>query len=175
MPRPNPGPGGRPDTKKLSKRKRFDLQSGQHLDRHQAPNVGKQVFKIVANLEETGDGVIVAQGGVTWGYSLYVTQGHVAFAVRQAGKLTTIVAESKLPAAPCGILARVEHGGTVELCVDGNPVAAGQIGGPIGKMPADGCDVGADNGDPVGDYGSANTFQGRIGKVTIFVGAQQEK
>ncbi|MFG0334391.1 MAG: arylsulfatase, partial [Maioricimonas sp. JB049] len=73
------------------KQRRFELSVGTDLNRTEAPYVENRPLAIVAHLEEIGTkGVIVAQGGSSAGYSLYVKGGQLHFATRHSGKLSVV-------------------------------------------------------------------------------------
>ena len=61
------------------KQKRFQLKHGKKVATEQAPFVQKKGFDVIARARVTGDGVIVAQGGVTHGWALYVQNGELRF------------------------------------------------------------------------------------------------
>jgi arylsulfatase A-like enzyme len=155
----------------LSKEKRFELKQGDSLPRERAPNIAGKSFEIAATIQAAaGDGVIVAQGGSTHGYSLYLQDGRLIMITRHKGKLTVVAAPDKLPAGPAQVTARLAKDGAITLEIGGKQVAAGKAPGPIPEMPADGLQVGADEGGAVGDYAAPNEFRGKIEKVVITLG-----
>lgn len=122
----------------------------------------------VAPQSSSQDGVIVAQGGNQRGYALYLNRGKPVFAVRQAGKLFTVLA----PAAPRGrfsLEARLEKDGAMTLAVNGTIVARGQAPGVFMAQPQDELSVGQDTLSAVGDYTAPNALQGQVENVKVEV------
>jgi arylsulfatase A-like enzyme len=161
-------PAGAPA--KYSKKKRFELKNGDHLDQEHAPNVGQRPFNITAkvDLNPQQDGVIVAQGGLTHGYTLFVKDGQLTFLTRTRDKLTRV----SLNPAPSGnqtIIAALGADSTQSLSVGAQTVSI-QRDGFIKSTPLDGLDVGEDRGALVGPYQSSSPFQGEIQSVIIELG-----
>ena len=169
--KPNHGPGagaGRIPRKRHTK-KRFNLKPGAHLRKQDAPQTaGKSLF-IEARLTSVGDGVIIAQGGVIHGYTLYVQDGKPAFCIRKRGKMTTLTASEALPKGACTIGVELPIDGEVVLTVNGKDVARAKSPGAI-VTPGDGLTVGRDGGDPVGPYEGPREFGGEIEGVRVRVG-----
>lgn len=116
--------------------------------------------------------MIVAQGGLTHGYSLFVEEGKPAFATRHKGQMTVLRGDQSLPGGRCTLRAALTAGGKATLEVDGRQVAEAEVPGPV-ATPADGLTVGQDGGDPVGPYNGPRTFRGGIEGVTIRLGEFQ--
>jgi hypothetical protein len=114
----------------------------------------------------SANGVIVAQGGGAQGYSLYIHDRKLSFAIRTAKKLTIITATEPLPNGPSKVQAQLSQDGHITLSVNDQPVGTGQAPGLLAAQPVRGFSVGADNG-PVSDYAAPNTFAGKIEKVTV--------
>jgi len=159
--------GGRP--KKLSKKKRFELKAGAVLPQHEAPNVAGRAFSVTAEVQAAGDGVIVAQGGSSLGWVLYVAGGKIAAATRHRGKLTSAAASAKLPAGRVTAGLRLAKDGTLSLSVNGRPVAKAKAPGPIPAMPQDGLEVGRDEKGAVGEYAVPHAWEGKIHSVVIAI------
>jgi arylsulfatase len=162
-----PWPWGRERRKaKRSAKKRFELKAGDALEQAAAPDITDRPFRIQAAISEPGEGVIVAQGGVSLGYTLYISDGVPFFATRHKGQLTIIGGDQSLPAGSATIDVALAQDGRVTLQVDGATVASGQTPGTI-QIPVDGLTVGSDGGDPVGQYAGPNAFGGKIDQVRI--------
>lgn len=150
-----------------SKKARFTLKQGDHLDRDAAPSVVQRGFRLTAKIDaQKPDGVIVAQGGTAHGYALFLEQGKLTFAVRRGGKLSPIASTAEIK-GPRAVVAQLKADGTMSLSVDGQSVAEGKSDGLVTKMPTDGLDVGSDGGGLVGNYGEQNEFGGTIESVLI--------
>jgi arylsulfatase len=158
---------GESKAKGLSKKARFTLNQGDHLDRDDAPAVPNRGFRITANIEvQKPAGVIVAQGGTAFGYALFIDQGKLTFVVRSGGgKEAQIAATTDLKGSQT-VVAQLKPDGTMLLNVGSETAAEGKAD-LLSKMPTDGLDVGTDEGGLVGPYGERNEFGGTIKSVLI--------
>jgi hypothetical protein len=162
---------GEPKKKAGSKKARFTLNQGDHLDRDDAPAISNRGFRIMADVDiQKPEGVIVAQGGTAHGYALYVDKGKLTFVVRSGGKAVPIVATTELKGSHA-VMAQLKADGTLLLQVDGQPAAEGKSD-LLTRMPTDGLDVGSDEGGLVGSYGERNEFGGTIKSVLIELDAK---
>ena len=152
--------------KRANNKKKFALQTGADLPKADAPQTSDRSLTIEARLKSIGNGVIVAQGGVTHGYTLYVEDGKPAFSMRHKGKMTTLTSDEALPKGACTIAVELHVAGDVVLIVNGKDAARAKSPGAV-TTPGDGLTVGQDGGDPVGPYQGPQEFQGKIEKVTI--------
>jgi arylsulfatase A-like enzyme len=119
---------------------------------------------------EASDGVIIAQGGASHGFSLYLKEGVPQFAIRSRGKLSTVSGKEKLPPGEWAHLVGVLNPrAEIHLRVNGKDVGAAQ-GGPIAVKPADGFSVGDDPGSKVGDYGGSSAWRGLLEDVRVYAG-----
>lgn len=150
----------------FSDKQRFELKAGDTLDQFEAPHVQDRPFRITADLAETGEGVIIAQGGKLLGYTLHIAGGKVHFSVRNKGKLSRLSLDAPAEGRPATIVARLMRNGRMLLRVEGGDRVRGESPGPI-AMPIDGLSVGGDTGDPVGDYTDQQPFTGKIERVKI--------
>lgn len=127
-------------------------------------------------------GVIVTQGGLVGGWSLYVHDGKLKYCYNFYG-IKHFIVSSDDPLPPGDHQVRMEFaydggglakGGTVTLFLDGDPVGSGRVDMtiPMGFSADEACDVGCDTGSPASpDYGpSGNRFTGRIDWVQIDIG-----
>jgi arylsulfatase A-like enzyme len=154
------------------KQRTFDLQPGDQLSQYDGPFVEKRGFQITVEVAKGADtGVLVAQGGSSEGYSLYLTDGHLQFATRHGGKLTVVKSNSRLPATASVVTVSLAQDGEVRMTVDGTLVASGQTPGALTRQPLDGLTVGADDTGLVGKYSRDNAFGGTITSVRIEIRA----
>ena len=67
---------------KISTKTRFTLKPGENLERAEAPAIANRAFTITASFDTktARDGVIVAQGGSSLGYALFLEDGKLVFA-----------------------------------------------------------------------------------------------
>ena len=158
---------GRKSNPTLSKQTRFTLKQGDHLNREQAPAVVRRGFRITAKFNATApSGVLVAQGGRTHGYALFLQDGKLTFLIRAGGLATSVQTEAAV-AGPHTAVARLDPGGTLTLTLDGKPPAEAKAPSTLTAMPVDGLEVGSDRGGLVGPYSENNAFSGAIDSVII--------
>lgn len=130
-------------------------------------------------VDETGNGVIVCQGGRFGGLSLYLKDGKPAFSYNFLGLETTdIIANTALKAGKHTIVYDFDYdgeglgkGGLGKISVNGNKVAEGRLERtqPGVFSVDDLADVGMDEGTPVANYSGSDKFTGKIEKVVIEV------
>jgi arylsulfatase A-like enzyme len=148
----------------------FTLKEGAHLSKADAPDVAREPFTITAKFDTLGkNGVIVAQGATAHGYALFVENGHLKFAFRRANVLT-VVNGGEVGGGTHTAKISVRRGGELQLLLDDKSVGTGRAAGLMIQTPADGVEVGADEGKPVGNYTTPNTFGGSIESVEIRLG-----
>ena len=145
----------------------FTFTPGDHVDGSAAPQIAARAFSIAAVFDaQQQDGVIIAQGGLAHGYTLYVEGGHLFFAVRRNNVLTTASA-GPLSNGRHTVVASFSQRGELSVALDGNATGSARAAGLITLHPTDGLDVGADRGAPVGPYAVSNPFGGSIESVTL--------
>jgi len=166
------GPPYGPDPEDVgSKERSFRLEAGARLEREEAPRIAGKAFGVRAALASTAaNGVIVAQGGSSQGFALYVKGRRPALALRVNGSITSIAGPEPLPEGPVEVSARVGAAGELSLAVGGATVAEGRAPAPIPRMPLDGLQVGRDDGGAVGPYRTPFAFGGKIDEVVIRIG-----
>ena len=156
---------------RFSTKKLFELKSGADLAREQAPMVAGKPFTVTVTLQAPGrDGVLVAQGGVTDGWSLYTKDGHLTFATRHQGRLSIISGDANALSDATTVAAAIDKSGNVTVSVNGENIASGKVPGSLVQMPLDGLQVGSDASGAVGDYEAPFTFQGQIESVKLKIG-----
>ena len=118
----------------------------------------------------SGNGVAVALGGASHGFSLFLRDGVPHFAIRSASELFMVKARELLPTGQRAHIAGVLHAnGNIQLFVNGK--AAGSTrAGPITTRPRDGFAVGSDPGSPVGPYEAPFAFDGTADDVRVYAG-----
>jgi arylsulfatase A-like enzyme len=150
----------------LSKKDRFELKAGDHLERDDAPDIADRGLTITAKIEATPeDGVILAQGGKLNGYSLSIHEGRLTFLIRSPGNVTRVALPDTI-SGPQTVIATLAADGSVSL-VAGEKKATAKRDGLIKASPLDGLDVGKDGGDAVGPYATGADFKGRIDSIEI--------
>jgi len=149
-----------------------------------APPIYQRSHSISAALDignNGADGVIVAEGGSSGGYTLYVKDGKLVYEYNFFGKERyTVTSDSKLPGGNVEVTMDYVQkpgkddnpsiGGSVTLKVNGKKVAEGELKNvvPSRFSATETLDIGSDLGSTVSEsYVAPHTFSGKIKKVDI--------
>jgi arylsulfatase len=145
---------------------RFALKSGDLLKGNAAPAVVGRAFTITARFDTAADtvGVIVAQGGLQQGYSLFVQDGRLKFTLRTTGQMSEV--SLPIAAGMHTVTAALTEGNELRLQMDG-ATATAPAKGKILVQPVDGLAVGQDDAGAVGPYKAPFAFTGTISSVEI--------
>jgi arylsulfatase len=147
---------------------KFKLEQNDNLDRHTGPYVVDRGIIFSAHLSDAVDGVLVAQGGVTHGWAVYLEDGKLCIATTNSGARTII--SSAEPISGAGqVKTVIQRNGKVRINWNGQQVGEGQLDSLLSEQPADGLQVGSDDQGNVGDYETPNTFDAEISEVTILL------
>jgi arylsulfatase len=181
--RMDPAVAGRPDL--MGPRTSLTLYPGAvPMAENAFINIKNRSFTVTATVEipaAAPKGAIIAQGGRFGGWSLYVKDGHAAFAYNWLGRNTyKIVASDRLQAGAATIRFEFAYdgggrgkGGTGTLYVNDRKVAEGRIDQTMPNLfsPDEGANVGDDEETPVTDDYPArgNQFTGRLIKIVVTV------
>jgi arylsulfatase len=163
-------------------RRHFVFHAGMgHLPTDVAPDVRSRAYDIEAEVvipEAGAEGVLIAHGDVTSGYSLYLKDYRLHHALNIGGKVSLIVSDRAVPPGHrrLGVQVRPGPEGRVyRLTVDGQPAGWSVEGfGFLMLISWSGLDIGRDRGSPVGDYAAPFAFTGRLIKVTVTMDADQD-
>lgn len=143
-------------------------KSGDTLSKDEAPQIAGRGLTIAAQIEATGpNGVIVAQGAQGNGFSLYLHEGKLAFAVRAKRQLSAVTSDQPLAPGSHKVEAKLSADGKVALFVDGQAAGEGKVDALIANQPAEGLTVGSDGKGAVGEYPAPNDFAGKVENVTV--------
>jgi arylsulfatase len=161
-------------------RRAFVFHAGMgHLPTDVAPDVRSRSFVIEAHvrLAEGDEGVLIAHGDATCGYSLFIRAGRLTYDMNVGGR-HAVVASDPLPLdghRRLGVAVKASAGKRViTLLVDGAAVGAGETElGFHNFVSWSGLDIGFDRGSPVGDYAAPFAFTGRLKKVTVSMDTDQ--
>lgn len=115
------------------------------------------------------EGVVVAHGGASFGYSLYLQEGIPKFALRSEENLTEIGGKEPIGDGWIHLAATIGKNG-IELYVNDKLVASKEGVGPLPAKPHEGLQIGTDSGTLVGSYSKAVPFNGLIEYVRISAG-----
>ena len=119
---------------------------------------------------ESADGVLIAQGGESHGFALYLKDGLPQFAVRSRGALSVVTGKEKLaPGEWAHLTGALNARGEIHLRVNGKDVGMAKSGA-IAAKPADGLSVGDDTGSKVGAYGAGTAWHGLLEDVRLYWG-----
>lgn len=146
------------------------LMPGDALDSDHAPDIAGRAFAVSCEVETAQkDTVILAHGGLSYGYALFLRNGRAAFAIRTgANRVTEITAPDAFPGAG-RLEATLANDGAMRIAINGKTVAEGKAPGPIAQQPAENFCVGMDDGHPVTGYGTPKPFTGRITQLSVKV------
>ena len=163
-------------------RKRFVFHPGMgHLPADVAPDVRSRSYIIEAEAiipPGGAEGVLLAHGDATCGYSFYVQGGRLHHTLNVGGALATV--SSAEPVAP-GLrklalrCRQASDGRTFTLAVDGR--VAGEVKTHIGFatfISWSGLDIGRDRGSSVAPYPAPFTFTGKLRRVIVTMDADQD-
>jgi len=141
-----------------------------------APQVKNRSFSITAAIRTSrrANGVIVAAGGVTGGYSLYVDDGFPVYVHNLYNEAHYFVRSSRsIPAGEVEVTFRFDrseqgNGGVGVILIDGEVVGSAPIADTVRRNFSieEGMDIGRDEGSPVTtEYNTPNEFNGEIDQV----------
>ncbi|WP_340644840.1 arylsulfatase [Phenylobacterium sp.] len=162
-------------------RKRFVFHPGMgHLPADVAPDVRSRSYIIEAEAiipAGGAEGVLLAHGDATCGYSFYVQDGRLHHTLNVGGALATVSSAGPIPPGLHKLALRCRQasdGRTFTLAVDGRVV--GEVKTHIGFatfISWSGLDIGRDRGSPVAPYAAPFTFTGKLRRVIVTMDADQ--
>jgi len=185
--RANPELAGRPQLVKGTRQLLFGGMG--RLSESSIVNFKNKSHAVTAEVvvpQSGAEGVIIAQGGVTGGWSLYAKDGKLKYCYNFYGlNRYTIEGTSKTPAGKHQVRMEFKYdggglakGGTVTLFVDGKKAGEGRVDQtePMVFSADETCDVGFEAGSPVTyDYPARGTkFSGEVNWVEIDVDKDAE-
>jgi arylsulfatase len=185
--RANPETAGRPQLIKGTRQLLFGGMG--RLSESSIVNFKNKSHAITAEVvvpEVGAEGVIIAQGGLTGGWSLYAKEGKPKYCYNFYGvNRYTIAGTATIPAGTHQVRMEFAYdggglakGGTVTLYVDGQKAGEGRVEQtePMVFSADETCDVGFEAGSPVtDDYPTAGgTFSGEVNWVEIDVDKDAE-
>jgi arylsulfatase A-like enzyme len=181
--RGNPGLAGRPELLKGNRQLLFGgmgrLTEGSILN---TKNKSHAVTAEVVVPESGAEGVIIAQGGVTGGWSLYAKDGKPKYCYNFYGvQRYYIEGQVEIPSGQHQVRMEFDYdgggmakGGLTTLYLDGEKIGEGRVEHtePILFSADETCDLGYEAGSPVSeDYGPrGNEFTGEVNWVEIDLG-----
>jgi arylsulfatase len=156
-------------------RRNFVFHAGMgHVPTDVAPDVRSRTYTIEADARIDGaatEGVLIAHGDMTCGYSLYLKDGRLTYDMNVGGVHHIAVSDRPVPAGhrKLGLRMRRDKGHNIAtLLIDGE--AAGGLTTQLGFVSFiswSGLDIGRDRGSPVSHYEAPFAFTGKLRKVTF--------
>jgi len=161
---------GRNNKKKkaaLSKKERFKLKSGDDLPQGKAPNIAGRGILLEGSVSgDQTEGVIVAQGGDSYGFALVLQEKKLRFLTCVDGKITSVSITQPDGELDFSFIVKMSPEGKIFIAADSKSSKTGSGGAgkvtPVKVMPIDGLQVGRDTGGSVGDYDPDFAFDGEI-------------
>ena len=142
------------------------LKPGDTIEGHRAPDIEGKPFTVSCEVETAQkDTVIVAHGGSSYGYALFLRDGRVTFSIR-TGRGAPASISAPFPGKG-QLEATLQKDDTMRLALDGATVAEGKAPGQILRQPGEHFCVGMDDEHPVADYGNPEPFKGRISRLSV--------
>ncbi|MBI4657751.1 MAG: sulfatase-like hydrolase/transferase [Verrucomicrobia bacterium] len=154
-------------------RKALRLAGDGHIEVPKSPSLDPSrsawTIEVVARAEKP-DGVLVARGGRSQGYALWLKSGRPAFTVTTSGRPVTVEAKEAVTnwATFAGAITADRQ---IQLRVNNQVVVQTALPDFIGRDPSEAMQVGADLGSPVMEP-SPPKFTGWIQSVRIFSGGK---
>ena len=145
------------------------LKVGDSLSPAQAPQVAGKPFTIACEVEaRPTDCVIVSHGGSVVGYTLYLRENRVVFALRHGDKVTRVTS-AQLPAGRVTVEAALTADAELTLTVNGESATPVKAPGLLTKQPAEDFNLGFDAKNTVDEYDGTKQFEGKVEKLAITV------
>lgn len=138
------------------------------LLREAAPAVEGRAFTITGKFIYSGtNGVIVAQGGNSLGYAVYVMENRLHFGLRRLGVFTRVSSLKPLKNGVVSFEASLDEDGKLTLDVHGLDKNIAETEGALPDRPGEAFHIGIDLDTLVGDYSGNNRYPEEIEKITI--------
>jgi arylsulfatase len=173
-------------------RSRFTFHAGMgHVPTDVAPDVRSRSYTIEAFVEiaDGAEGVLIAHGDATSGYSLYIKDGHLVHDLNIGGGHEIVRSARKVPSGARRLGLHVERLVRKEppakgsrtgfseytLLIDGEPAGSMQTQFGFNTLISwSGLDIGRDRGSPVSHYAAPFEFTGKLLRVTVVMHEDQK-
>jgi arylsulfatase A-like enzyme len=179
---PKPSPGGADPNRTLFRY----FPGASRLPETAAPNTKNRSHRITAEIEmptSGGEGVIVAEGGKSAGFALYVQSGKLVYHYNYFERTrTNLVSDTPVPPGKSTVAVEFAYdggglgkGGVATIAINGKAVGKARLEATVaGRFGIDTFGVGSDTGSPVTDtYKAPFAFTGKIKHVEIELGPQK--
>jgi hypothetical protein len=162
-------------------RNRFVFHAGMgHVPTDVAPDVRNRTYTIEADVHVDGpttEGVLIAHGDMTTGYSLYMKDGKLAYDMNIGGEHHLIVSDRPVPAGNRRLAVRMRRNqgrNLATILIDGEPAGSFDTqNGFVSFISWSGLDIGRDRSSPVSHYEAPFAFTGKLRKVTVLMDDDQ--
>ena len=163
-------------------RRRYEMWAGMgHVPSDVAPDLRSRSYTITADVEVPqpgAQGVLVAHGDATSGYSLYVKEGQLVHDLNIGGSHQIVTSDRTIAPGRHSLafhLQRTGTHGTGTLLIDGEPAGTLETDDYFRLFVSwSGLDIGFDRGSPVSHYAAPFTFTGTLHKVVVEMDDDQE-
>ncbi len=154
-----------------------------HLERGTAPNTRNRSYEIVAEVDRPGgdsEGVLVAFGNYSSGYSLFVKAGRLVHDYNYVGEHTILESDVEVPTGPSRLRFAFTKTGRLQgvgrLYINDEQVGESPIPRTLPfRISKEGFDIGRDALSPVSErYESPFAFSGVLRKLTIRLDIDKE-
>lgn len=152
-----------------------------HIPSDVAPDLRSRSYTITADVvipEDGCEGVLVAHGDLTTGWSLFIRDGHLEHDLNVGGSHQMLRSSIPVPAGEhrLGVrMKRVGNEGTLTMFIDDREVGEMTTSSIFWLLISwSGLDIGLDRGTPVSHYESPFTFTGFLRKVEIVLDTDQK-
>lgn len=157
----------------LDDRQAWKFDGNGHVDVPRSASLDPSVgpWYVEATLRADGpEGVVLAQGGASQGYALFIEKGKPGFVYRIANtRAPKVIGSESIAGRWVTVAAEATADHRLVLKVDGKAVAERQLADFIGATPHDGLDIGIDASSKVLDPPLPG-FRGLIERVRIYSG-----
>jgi len=124
---------------------------------------------------DSDSGVIIAQGGESHGFSLYLSESAPVFAVRRMNELKKLVGPQIPQKQWTHVAVVLAADGSGRLYLGGKPVGEAVKLHLLSSQPADNLTLAADGGSLVGEYETPLPFRGKLEDVRLYWGTPRPK
>jgi len=151
---------------------RFDGTGALTIPRSASLDPSLKPWTVEAWVKPEGpDGVVLAHGGQSHGYALYLQDGAPCFATRVGGALALAQGRAPLDEGWTHLAGVIAGDGQLLLYVDGELAATDTAETVVQANPNEGIEIGMDAATKVGAYTTDMGFVGAIDEVRIHQGA----
>lgn len=153
------------------KARRFD-GSG-HIEVARSPSLDPAVSGWTVDLvfrAETPNGVLLACGGQSYGYSLALIDGKPVFTVVSGSRASRLVGARAVGEGWTRVTAKITGGKQLRLAIDGKPAGQVKLHDFIDRQPNETLQIGADLGSQVDSERTIPRFNGLMESVRIYSG-----